>query len=73
MPAATSCTAFRGCGLPGLARAGRTFPRKTKITTRMRQLNAQLIGASAQLRELMEEIERVSSSDAKVLPPPVDW
>ena len=33
----------------------------------MRHLNAQLIGASPQLRELMEEIERVSTSDAKVL------
>ena len=33
----------------------------------MRHVNAQLIGTSARLRELMEEIERVSSSDAKVL------
>jgi transcriptional regulator with GAF, ATPase, and Fis domain len=33
----------------------------------MRHLNAQLIGTSAQLRELIEEIERVSTSDAKVL------
>jgi transcriptional regulator with PAS, ATPase and Fis domain len=33
----------------------------------MRHLNAQLIGASNQLRELIEEIERISTSDAKVL------
>ena len=33
----------------------------------MRHLNAQLIGASPQLRELIEEIEGVSNSDAKVL------
>ncbi len=43
------------------------FPRRPCGTIRMRHLNAQLIGASAQLRELIEEIERVSSSDAKVL------
>jgi DNA-binding NtrC family response regulator len=33
----------------------------------MRHQNAQLLGTSARLRELLEEIERVSSSDAKVL------
>ena len=33
----------------------------------MRHLNAQLIGASSQVRELQEEIERVAASDAKVL------
>jgi transcriptional regulator with GAF, ATPase, and Fis domain len=33
----------------------------------MRHLNAELIGSSSQLRELQEEIERVSQSDAKVL------
>jgi DNA-binding NtrC family response regulator len=33
----------------------------------MRHLNAQLIGASPQLRELIDEIEGVSNSDAKVL------
>ena len=33
----------------------------------MRHLNAQLIGTSAQVRELEEEIERVATSDAKVL------
>jgi two-component system, NtrC family, response regulator HydG len=33
----------------------------------MRHLNAQLIGTSAEVRELEEEIERVATSDAKVL------
>src|SRR5580765_2005916 len=38
-----------------------------RVTNTMRHHNAQLLGTSARLRELLEEIERVSSSDAKVL------
>jgi transcriptional regulator with PAS, ATPase and Fis domain len=45
---------------------GVRFPASMELAD-MRHLNAELIGSSSQLRELQEEIERVSGSDAKIL------